>query len=97
MLDVLIRGGEVVDGTGGPRRRADVAIQGDTVVEIGLLDGEAGTVIDALCFGALVSFAGAHLNFAVDGSRGSPSIAHRVCAPARMPSISAAPACTPRR
>ena len=27
MYDVIIRGGEVVDGTGGPRRRADVGIR----------------------------------------------------------------------
>jgi N-acyl-D-aspartate/D-glutamate deacylase len=35
MYDILIRGGDVVDGTGSARRRADVAIQGDRVVGIG--------------------------------------------------------------
>ena len=35
MYDILIRGGDVVDGTGSARRRADVAIQGDRVVAIG--------------------------------------------------------------
>jgi len=47
MLDVVIRGGDVVDGTGARRRRADVGIQGDRVVAIGELPGEAATVIDA--------------------------------------------------
>src|SRR4051812_31748007 len=33
--DVLLRGGSVVDGTGAPARRADVAVSGDRVVFIG--------------------------------------------------------------
>ena len=41
MYDILIRGGDVVDGTGSARRRADVAIQGDRVVAIGELGEEA--------------------------------------------------------
>jgi N-acyl-D-aspartate/D-glutamate deacylase len=32
----VIRGGDVVDGDGGPRVRADVAIEGDRIVEIGV-------------------------------------------------------------
>jgi N-acyl-D-amino-acid deacylase len=32
---LVIRGGDVVDGDGGPRYRADVAIDGDRIVEIG--------------------------------------------------------------
>ncbi len=47
MLDVVIRGGEVVDGTGAPRRRADVGIKGDRIVSIGSVTDEAATVIDA--------------------------------------------------
>lgn len=35
MLDVAIRGGDVVDGTGGRRRRADVGIAGGRVVAVG--------------------------------------------------------------
>jgi N-acyl-D-aspartate/D-glutamate deacylase len=47
MLDVVIRGGEVVDGTGAPRRRADVGIAGGKVVKIGEVTDDANTVIDA--------------------------------------------------
>ena len=50
MFDLLIRGGDVVDGTGGPRRRADVGIVSDRIEAIEMLDGngaEAKTVIDA--------------------------------------------------
>ena len=47
MLDVLIRGGEVVDGTGAPRRRADVGIADGKVVAVGKVDDDARKVIDA--------------------------------------------------
>jgi N-acyl-D-aspartate/D-glutamate deacylase len=47
-VDVIIRGGMVVDGTGAPARRADVAIAGDRIVAVepGLSAGGA-RVIDA--------------------------------------------------
>jgi N-acyl-D-aspartate/D-glutamate deacylase len=35
MADLIIRNGTVVDGTGAPRRRADVAIDGDRIVAVG--------------------------------------------------------------
>lgn len=47
-FDVLIRGGDVVDGSGGPRYRADVGITSDRVAAIGDLAGASATeVIDA--------------------------------------------------
>ncbi len=48
MYDTLIRGGWVVDGDGGPRRRADVGIAGGRITEIGPdLDTADATVLDA--------------------------------------------------
>jgi N-acyl-D-amino-acid deacylase len=48
MLDLVIRSGLVVDGSGAPGYHSDVAIDGDRIVEIGRLEGaEAETVLDA--------------------------------------------------
>jgi N-acyl-D-aspartate/D-glutamate deacylase len=47
MLDVVVRGGEVIDGTGAPRRRADVGIRAGRVVAIGDVDETATTTVDA--------------------------------------------------
>jgi N-acyl-D-amino-acid deacylase len=46
--DVILRGGHVIDGTGAPRFRADVAVSGDRIVAVGALDATDGTMeIDA--------------------------------------------------
>jgi N-acyl-D-amino-acid deacylase len=48
VLDVLITGGDVHDGTGGPVLRADVGIAGDQIALLGPAGSrEAGIVIDA--------------------------------------------------
>ncbi|HNJ96611.1 MAG TPA: amidohydrolase family protein [Ilumatobacteraceae bacterium] len=48
MYDILVRGGEVVDGSGRPRVKADVGIVGERIAAIGDLSGaEATRVIDA--------------------------------------------------
>src|ERR1700694_2122629 len=45
--DLLIRNGMVIDGTGAPARRADIAIAGGCIAEIGSISGSAKKVIDA--------------------------------------------------
>ena len=47
MLDLLIRGADVIDGTGAPRRRADVGVRDGRIAAIGAIDDDASTVIDA--------------------------------------------------
>jgi N-acyl-D-aspartate/D-glutamate deacylase len=47
-LDLVIRGGTVVDGTGAPARTADVGISGDRIVAVDeSIDGRAHRVLDA--------------------------------------------------
>ena len=48
VYDVLIRGGRVLDGSGNPWYRADVAVAGDRIAAVGELAGaRARRVIDA--------------------------------------------------
>lgn len=47
MLDLLIRGGTLVDGTGALARKADVGIVGDRIVEVGAIDRPAKEIIEA--------------------------------------------------
>jgi N-acyl-D-amino-acid deacylase len=48
MYDLLIKGGRVIDGTGSPWRKADVAIAGDSIAKIGLIpESDAENVVDA--------------------------------------------------
>jgi N-acyl-D-amino-acid deacylase len=45
--DVVIRHGDVIDGSGTPARRADVAIASDRIAAIGTIDGRGREEIDA--------------------------------------------------
>ncbi|HMD45783.1 MAG TPA: amidohydrolase family protein [Acidimicrobiales bacterium] len=47
MYDLVIRDGTVVDGTGAPRRRVDVAVSGGRIAAVGDVDGPASSTIDA--------------------------------------------------
>jgi N-acyl-D-aspartate/D-glutamate deacylase len=46
-LDLVIRHGLVVDGSGHPGRRADVAVVGDRIVAVGEVDGRGREEVDA--------------------------------------------------
>ncbi len=45
--DLVIRGGTVVDGTGGPARRGDVALRGGRIAAVGEVAGDAKQVLEA--------------------------------------------------
>ena len=45
MLDKVIRGGTVVDGTGSPSRVADIGIKDGRIVAIGVVEQDAAEVI----------------------------------------------------
>lgn len=47
MIDLVISGGFVVDGSGSEPVRADVAVHGGRVVAVGSIDETAGTTLDA--------------------------------------------------
>jgi N-acyl-D-aspartate/D-glutamate deacylase len=79
--DLVIRGGTVIDGSGGPRRTADVAVADGIVTAVGVVDGRGRREIDA--DGALVipGFVDIHTHY--DGqvtwdSRLQPSSTHGV-------------------
>ena len=52
-FDLVIRGGNVIDGTGGPARAGDVAVKDGTIVAVGAVDGTGHREVDA--DGALVA------------------------------------------
>jgi N-acyl-D-amino-acid deacylase len=47
MLDVVIRGAEIADGSGAPLRRADVGLKGGVIVQVGTITEAAATTIEA--------------------------------------------------
>jgi N-acyl-D-aspartate/D-glutamate deacylase len=80
-LDLVIRSGTVIDGTGGPARTADVAIAGDRIVEVGQVEGRGRREIGA--DGAVVApgFVDVHTHYdgqATWDERLQPSSGHGV-------------------
>ena len=51
-FDLVVRGGTLIDGTGAPGRRADVAVTDGRIAEVGRIDGRGAREVDA--DGALV-------------------------------------------
>src|SRR5947199_6826389 len=45
VADLILKGGTVIDGTGAPGRRADVALRGDRIVAVGELDVAPGAKV----------------------------------------------------
>src|SRR5438067_8735021 len=46
-FDLVLKNGDLIDGTGAPARRADVAVRGDRIVAVGAASGRARRTIDA--------------------------------------------------
>ena len=63
MYDLLIKNGLVVDGTGAPRRHADIAIVGGKIVEIGKVTASATQVIDAADLVVAPGFVDPHTHY----------------------------------
>ena len=47
MFDILLKNGRIIDGTGNPWYRGDVAVKDGLIVGVGRVHGDAETVIDA--------------------------------------------------
>ncbi len=79
--DVLIRGGTVVDGSGRPGRRADVAIRGDRIAAIGDMgSASARRVIDASGLHVVPGFIDTHSHAVPSLLRGELRAAHALLA-----------------
>jgi N-acyl-D-aspartate/D-glutamate deacylase len=81
MLDLLIKGATVVDGTGAPAATADVAIRDGRIVEVGAVSAAAHERIDAAGAWLTPGFVDIHTHY--DGQASwdetfSPSIHHGV-------------------
>ena len=67
VYDLVIRNGTIIDGTGSPGRRGDVAVSGDRIAAVGQVEGKAAQTIDAKIAERIDSKAGLAAR-ALDGS-----------------------------
>jgi N-acyl-D-amino-acid deacylase len=80
MLDILIRGGTVIDGSGALGRRADVAIEGDRIRAVEPLpSADAARVIDATGLAVAPGFIDmhSHADFVLPGLPTADSKVHQ--------------------
>jgi N-acyl-D-aspartate/D-glutamate deacylase len=63
MLDVIIRGGRIVDGSGGPARSADLGIRDGRIAAIGDIQEEAAREVDARGLVVTPGFVDVHTHY----------------------------------
>jgi len=61
--DLVIRNGNIIDGTGSPARSGDVAIQDGKIAAVGSVDGEAKREIDAAGLAVTPGFVDIHTHY----------------------------------
>ena len=63
-FDIIIRNGDIIDGSGGPARKADLGIEGDRIAEVGnLTAARADCEIDATGLAVAPGFIDVHSHF----------------------------------
>ncbi len=62
-LDLVIRGGNIIDGTGASARIGDVAIEAGRIVAVGQVDGKAEREIDATGLAVTPGFVDIHTHY----------------------------------
>jgi len=75
-LDLVIRNGRVIDGTGAPAREADIAVRDGRIVSVGRITDAARTTIDARGLVVAPGFIDVHTH--VDEIATQPAIPHFV-------------------